>query len=1242
MPPLLRLISGILVASLASTTGNPSAPWVDNEQKFRSNDPSLNVRRSDHFRILWGQGTGNNPDENTDFKGVSEELVRGNLQMLESVWQRFHQPPPYGLGFHIPGESSIRKSRDGRNYRANLLMNNTGIWAGGAWGSCDEFGLPLFALPPSYLAYDPPSGATPHEYAHTVLINAAAFNDTPYDGMWHEATANWLMLQFNNNYPGPGGVGMQPFLSVPHGRNYYDCWQLWEYFRETPPYGTSFINRIWTEGRGSRRQGAEYIYDAMVRLHPPGSPDPYNAIKDAIGHMAARNVMWDYQRQPFFQHHAKRTLDPFSEIYRRAYTELERRANDPNWFRVPFAHAPMQGGYNVIPIALPEKSSEPYPVSIHFKPLWDSTRRSDWRATLVAVNDQGGSRYSSMWNSGVNSITLSPDENQLFLAVAATPDFQPYEGFQRPLPSNPTLQPQAYEIAFVNTKATAWESKPSPPPQSKGNPHPNGGGFVAHTASVAPSAYVGPNALVLDQAQVLDHARIEDYATVAGRATVRNHAVVSGHALVQDNASISNHAKVRDWATVGGSWQIRNQARALERAWLMDRGELTDHATIKGATSDYGGAKVTGHAIKEADCANSANIDRQTLMCWVWGIDQKYADERPSNEQLYCNFDFSRTSPIYALDKHGMLHGYLMGGPTIVKHQPSGPTAALQLAGQGQYVELKRDVADFTDTTIALWVNWAGGPAGQQLLHFGDGNQKYMSITPKDADSGKLRFVITTSGRSGEQELTAPALIPNRWTHLAVTLKDDTGTLFVNGIPADSNAAMTLNPHHVLAPNTLASNASSFLGRGPTGNYFLGWLADFRTYLAPQDPATISQLAKTVTDPTPRFIDPPKQAAHDGIGSNQFLMPPTPTGPTSVTMSAPKPPPSAGPVEYCFTRDSTTGPSSGWISSNRWVDPQLSPGQSASYSFKTRDANHNESPPSPAVSVTLPTQPATPTPSFAKAPLGTSPTSIHMTATPIPSSLGHVEYLFERNDGKSSGWQADPRYTDRNLTDGTTHSYTVTARINRGKPGSPSSPASATARDDTPPARYPLGEWQTVPFATLSNTIRMKAMSVTGENGCPKIEQDEVEYSFECLSGNGPNSGWIPTPVWETPSLKDGTYQYAFKIRDRSPQQNETPPSAPESATISPQTGYREFNVAEINRLPEGTLVAFSGKITKVEPSAYLITHAGTTVRVVPNTTGGKTDPSRANATVSVKGSLWKHGNETRVVWASLESPNPS
>ncbi|HEY3414921.1 MAG TPA: DUF6055 domain-containing protein [Armatimonadota bacterium] len=1234
----LEALAVLACLSIGPAGGAPAAgaPWLDNERQFKSDDPKINFRRSDHFRIGWGQGAAANKDENADFGAVTEQLAQGNLQMLEHVWHRYHDPEPLGIGFHAPGESSQPKTRDGKFYRANLYMNNTGIWAGGAWGSNDDWGLPIFALPPTYLAFDPPSGATPHEYGHTTLINAGGFNDTPYDGMWHEATANWLQLQFLNAYSGPGGVGVQPYLSMPHGRNYYDAWQIYEYLAEDPRYGYPFINRLWTQANGNKARGGEYIFDAMVRLDTSGSPDPYNAIKDAIGGTAAHNVMWDYRRQPFFQKQSARTMDPFMEMYRRAYTELTRRQGDTTWYRVPFSEAPMQGGYNVVPIALNGKEGGGYKVSINFKPLWDATRGSDWRATFVAVNDAGESRYSTMWNGGVNSITLAADENQLFLAVAATPDFMGFEGFSHPLISDLPLQPQAYEIEFLNTKAGPYETKPARPAGVTGKPHSNGGGFVADTAKVDATAYVGPDAMVLGQAQVLGNARIEDRAVVMGNAVVKDDAIVSGYALVRDNAQVSGHGRVRDWATVQGRWTVSEYGRALEHAFLLDRGELTGHGTIKGNVPDYGGAKTSGYAIKEGDCANGVPISKQVLMCWVWGADQAYADAQPDTGGLYCDFTFARQSPIYALDKFGVMHGYLMGAPKSVALAEKALPGALQLNGKDQYVELKRDVADFTDTTIAVWVKWAGGAADQRLLYLGDGAGKYAYLTPKDPDTGKLRFVISTNGVGGEQSLDAPGpLQPGTWTHVAVTLKGDTGTLYVDGNPVATNNALTHNPDMVLGPNVLNGKDNTFLGRGPEGQYFSGLVSDFRVYVQPQGDGVIAAAAALLPDRNASPVAPVVTATRK-LSTPGFLLKPTVAGADAVVMSAPRPGKDAKGVEYAFVCTGGGGHNSGWTSSTRFTDCVLTPGQTYSYACKVRDGSGNETPLSAPVKVTIP-KPAVPDGAFESEPRGISGTSIRMTARKAPASAGAVEYQFTRDDGHTSGWQSSRTWTDSGLAAGSTHAYRVQARNAWGTVGKASSGKSAVARDDTPPARYKVGEWRTLPYSTLTNTISMKAMSVTGENDSPRIEPDPVEYYFHCVSGNGPDSGWIHTATWQSAPVPDGTYRYEFKMRDISPQHNETPYSSVETATVSTTTGYHDYPLGQVARQAEGVLVAFKGKVTAVEPKAYTVSADGASVKVGTQAVAGATDAALKDRDVTVKGCVWTRDGEKRVLWAEVK-----
>jgi len=74
--------------------------------------------------------------------------------------------------------------------------------------------------------------------------------------------------------------------------------------------------------------------------------------------------------------------------------------------------------------------------------------------------------------------------------------------------------------------------------------HPNGGGWVADTATVAATAYVGPDALVSNYAVVSDNAQVYDDAQVSDNAQVYDDAQVSGNALVYGNAQVSGNARV--------------------------------------------------------------------------------------------------------------------------------------------------------------------------------------------------------------------------------------------------------------------------------------------------------------------------------------------------------------------------------------------------------------------------------------------------------------------------------------------------------------------------------------------------------------------------------------------------------------------------------------------------------------------------------------------------------------------------
>ena len=151
-------------------------------------------------------------------------------------------------------------------------------------------------------------------------------------------------------------------------------------------------------------------------------------------------------------------------------------------------------------------------------------------------------------------------------------------------------------------------------------------------------------------------------------------------------------------------------------------------------------------------------------------------------------------------------------------------TAPEQVRGSYQYVDLPSGVlGDASALTLSVWVkpthdaNWA------RVFDFGDDTTRYLYLAARNAN-GVPRFAITTGGGGGEQGLNGTAALPlNRWSHLAVTLTGDTGTLYVDGTAVARNTSMSLTP---AALGTLANN---WLGRSnyPADPVFAGALDEF-------------------------------------------------------------------------------------------------------------------------------------------------------------------------------------------------------------------------------------------------------------------------------------------------------------------------------------------------------------------------------------------------------------------------------
>ena len=180
-----------------------------------------------------------------------------------------------------------------------------------------------------------------------------------------------------------------------------------------------------------------------------------------------------------------------------------------------------------------------------------------------------------------------------------------------------------------------------------------------------------------------------------------------------------------------------------------------------------------------------------------------------------------------------------------------------------------------------------------------------------------------------------------------------------------------------------------------------------------------------------------------------------------------------------------------------------------------------------------------------------------MTATTAFDRWGwRVQYYFEEtssnNGGTNSGWQLDPVYRDDGLTSGKTYTYRVRTRDTSpyGNVSGWSEPESATPIIDTMPP-YPVN-WSLPPNATGATTIMMIAQTATDDEGY------DVEYFFEETSDTpgGDDSGWQGGVNYSDTGLTPGTqYCYRMKVRDTSPNWNESSWSSPNACAITGQQG---------------------------------------------------------------------------------------
>ena len=193
--------------------------------------------------------------------------------------------------------------------------------------------------------------------------------------------------------------------------------------------------------------------------------------------------------------------------------------------------------------------------------------------------------------------------------------------------------------------------------------------------------------------------------------------------------------------------------------------------------------------------------------------------------ELLLQLKFDESTGTQAADATGRFAaGELQGDATWTAGRQGN---AVALGGTNGYVALPAGAAkSFADFSITAWLYIDTLATWSRVFDFGSGTRRYMMLTVRNG-SGVPRFSITTEHGYNEQVIDGAAALPTgRWVHVAVTVSDALGTLYVDGVEAASNTQMSL------APIDLGATSQNWLGRSQYASdaYLKGRIDDFRIY----------------------------------------------------------------------------------------------------------------------------------------------------------------------------------------------------------------------------------------------------------------------------------------------------------------------------------------------------------------------------------------------------------------------------
>lgn len=747
-------------------------------------------------------------------------MPRRALRMTEETWQVAVKL----LGYRDPCLGDDPKGKERR--RINHITWYDGFWMSGG-------DPPHFNVSQGGLHDETWGNPVPHEFAHCVQAGQLDH----LNGCHWESHANYLRFHRNLHFMEFTGLEPVPFHTLLHANYYQDHPRLIYadyrpyFYLDCDPDGLGFepglTARLWRNGKRDER-----FWDRLPKLLPEG----VTRERVAAG-MAASWAAFDFHggKEIAAAHFGE---GPEAEVRKFRYlTPLVAVPDRPERWAVPLAKAPMKFGW-----CLHELVPEGRKVEARLEGIDLAGEGESWRWGFVAWAADGKVAKSEVFAPGNGAFELPADCRRLLMFVCATPSDGSLS-YPRPNPENavdrnPEVRRFPYEIAFRGARP---KERILGLANGEGRSHPNGGGFVAASASVERSAYVAPGARVLGSAKVTGTARILDRAVVKDAAVVGGEAVVSGEAVVGGEAQVLDRARVRGFAFVHESARVRERARVGDFSDVNNRQDISGDAILRGMASPLDASAISGTAILDGDYAMFFNLNDGVHFHHVpWG--GWYFDEVASKltkpRGLVASYRFREADGAQALDEWGALAAMLRGGPART-------AGAVEFKGKGRHLELD---ASLTDAAAATWLMnvTVGGSRPQPLYSINDWKEEGLLVGI--ADKNRLAVVLACEG---EPSVTVASSVPvtrGKRTTIALRLDGRTAALFLDGRKVGEKP-WGHAPDRFFHDAVSAKPTAIRVARDAQGNGFEGELHGFRACNVALDDAEIAAQSAELSAP---------------------------------------------------------------------------------------------------------------------------------------------------------------------------------------------------------------------------------------------------------------------------------------------------------------------------------------------------------------------------------------------------------